>query len=90
VLAGPAEQVRLENRHQPPAWKRLARPVQRCRDLGFVVRVVVHDRYAPDFSDELEATTHAAKVAKRAKHRIDRGAELDSYRQSGSRIPQVV
>ena len=61
-VARAREEVRLERGDDPPARVRRARRLDRGRDLGRMVRVVVDDRDAAHIAEVLEATLDAAEL----------------------------
>ena len=81
--------MRLEHRDHalPPAF---ARGADHGVDLAGQVRVVVDEGDAVALAAELEPAGHAAEAAERARHRVERHAELERDRGRAGRVDRVV
>ena len=90
LVAGAGEQVRLEDRDQPPRRER-PRRLERRAHLGRVVRVVVdHERALRRRADVLEAPPRAREVAQRGRGGRDVGADRAAGGQRGRGVERVV
>ena len=89
-VARSREEVRLECDNYPTSRIGYARCLQRCGDLGRVVRVIIHDGDAANFAKELEPSIDAAKLLQPWSHRVELEPERETNPNGAESVLDVV
>ncbi len=82
--------MRLEQGHDSPVRVTRPRCFDRRPDLGRVMRIIVDDQRASEFTSNLESTLHAVELRERFRGNSKRHVELEPNGNRGQRISHVM